>query len=203
MSEDSPIRPSDYTLVDRFRLGDEDAALRLYYRYAERLLNLATKQQADDLSARFDPEDIVQSVFRTFFRRVADGQYEAPEGDELWKLFLVIALNKLRSRGAYHRSQKRNVRNTQSIQEHLLTSDQNQHQVATSILCLSVQEIIEKQPESHREVIRMRIDGHDILAITQRLQRSKRTVERVLQNFRKELLDAALLDIGSDKHESS
>ncbi|MBL8870268.1 MAG: sigma-70 family RNA polymerase sigma factor [Planctomycetaceae bacterium] len=203
MSEDLPARSSDNALVDRFRKGDEDAALKLYYRYSERLLSLAARQTPLDLSARFDPEDIVQSVFRTFFRRVADGQYEAPEGDELWKLLLVIALNKVRNRGAYHRSQKRNVRNTQSIEHVPVAAKDTQHEVATSILCLSLQELIDKQPESHRDIIRLRIDGHDIQTITNKLSKSKRTIERVLQNFRKELLDAALVDIGSDPHEAS
>ncbi len=52
---------------------------------------------APDLAGRVDADDIVQSVFRTFFRRVAKGDYEVPDGEELWKLFLVIALNKVRT----------------------------------------------------------------------------------------------------------
>ena len=64
------------------------------------------------MAQRVDPEDIVQSVFRTFFRRATLGQYTVPEGEELWKLLLVIALNKVRATGSYHRAAKRDLRRT-------------------------------------------------------------------------------------------
>jgi RNA polymerase sigma-70 factor (ECF subfamily) len=93
---------SDHSLLRRLRRGQGDAFTLLYLRYAERLRALAAAQSSPRLAARVDPEDIVQSVFRTFFRRAAQGQYDVPEGEEIWKLLLVIALNKIRALGAYH-----------------------------------------------------------------------------------------------------
>ena len=98
--------PSDRSLLRRFRGGQPDAATELYLRYAERLRALADKQCAPDLAPRLDPDDIVQSVFRTFFRRAAGGQYDVPEGEDLWKLFMVIALHKVRSAAAFLRAAK-------------------------------------------------------------------------------------------------
>ena len=199
MTEESPTPASDVSLLNRFRSGDEDAALQLYYRYAERLLKLASRETPQELATRFDPEDIVQSVFRTFFRRAASGQYEAPEGDELWKLLLVMALNKVRGRGAFHRARKRDIRKTKTISDDESTSaTQTGHEVARNILCMSVEEIIEKQPESHRSIIRLRIDGLEVQMIAEQEKRSKRTVERILQSFRKELVESALLSIGEE-----
>lgn len=201
-----PIPSSDHVLLERFRAGDEDAALQLYFRYAERLLRLASKETGDDLGARFDPEDIVQSVFRTFFRRAASGQYEAPEGDELWKLLLVMALNKLRSRSSYHRARKRDVRKTQSMDTGNSSLDPSCHEEAKNVLRLSVEEMIENQPESHRDVIRLRIEGLEVQEIADRVRKSKRTVERVLQSFRNELMQSTLLncqeEIAPDVEES-
>jgi len=57
----------DLLLVRRLGQGDQDAATALYLRYAERLLQLAKKQTPDQLQSQIDPEEIVQSVFRTFF----------------------------------------------------------------------------------------------------------------------------------------
>lgn len=195
-SDDSfpPSPPSsDQLLLARFRAGDEDAALQLYFRYANRLLRLTSKETSGDLGSRFDPEDIVQSVFRTFFRRVATGQYEAPEGDELWKLLLVMALNKLRTRSSYHRARKRDVRKTQSIEANDSRLDPASQEEAKNVLRLSVEEIIVQRPESHRDIIRLRIDGHNIQEIADSLRKSKRTVERVLQSFRNELMNSTLL----------
>src|SRR5438552_7748541 len=102
MADEEPARPgpdpppaTDASLLRRFRSGEDDAATELYRRYAARLLDLAAAKASPDLKRRVDPEDIVQSVFRTFFRRAALGEYEVPDGDELWKLFLVIGLNKI------------------------------------------------------------------------------------------------------------
>ena len=64
---------------------------------------------SSSLSSRVDPEDIVQSVFRTFFRRASEGQYQVPSGEELWKLLLAISLNKVRSVGQFHRAAKRDI----------------------------------------------------------------------------------------------
>lgn len=192
MSSDPENAQSDLSLLERFRAGDQDAALHLYYRYADRLLRLASKETSQDLAIRFDPEDIVQSVFRTFFRRASNGQYEAPEGDELWKLLLVIALNKVRSKGAFHRSGKRDIRKTQSLHSIQHDIDCESEEVARSILKLSLEEIIERQPESHRDVLRARMSGLDVQSIADRTKKSKRTVERVLQSFRNELLKDAV-----------
>ena len=198
MTDEMAPAGSDGILLARFRSGDEDAALKLYYRYADRLIRLALKNTPAELAPRFDPEDIVQSVFRTFFRRASKGQYEAPEGDELWKLLLVMALNKVRSKGAFHRSGKRDIRKTESLPESQEGIDlQNTHE-AKSILCMSVEEMIQKQPVSHQAIIKLRIDGFEVQAIAEKEKRSKRTVERILQSFRSQLMDSALLSIGED-----
>ena len=42
-------------------------------------------------------------------------------------------------------------------------------------------------PESNREIIRMRIEGYEIGEIAEGTGRSRRTVERVLQDFRARL----------------
>ncbi len=196
MTEEPKTQASDLILLNRFRSGDDDAALQLYYRYADRLFRLASQNTPAELAPRFDPEDIVQSVFRTFFRRAALGQYEAPEGDELWKLLLVMALNKVRSQGAFHRASKRDIRKTQSLPEGANQFDDHNNEIAKNILCMSVEEMIQKQPESHRGIIRLRIDGLEVQTIAERENRSKRTVERVLQSFRTQLMDSALLDTG-------
>jgi hypothetical protein len=60
-------------------------------------------------SRREGVEDIVQSVFRSFFRRVGQGFYDCPDEDELWKLFLVIGVRKIRNKATYHHAIKRSA----------------------------------------------------------------------------------------------
>src|SRR5579884_2141861 len=103
---------SDASLLRRLRQGSEDAATQLYLRYAHRLRALARAQSSPELARRVEAEELVQSIFGSFFRAAGAGHYDVPVGEELWKLFLVIALNKIRAKGNYHRAAKRDVRQT-------------------------------------------------------------------------------------------
>ncbi len=176
-------RVSDASLLVRFQAGEDDAATAVYTRYAQRLIALANHSTGDDLSARIDAEDIVQSVFRTFFRRVSDGHYSIPEGEELWKLLLVIALNKVRMIAEYHRAAKRNVAHTRSMGDHDLGKPTD----ACEVLRMTIDDVLESLPESHQEAIHARIDGYEIGEIAGRVSLSRRSVERILQSFRKRL----------------
>jgi RNA polymerase sigma-70 factor, ECF subfamily len=181
---------SDASLLHRFQGGaDGDAATQLYLRYANRLRNLAAAQTSDALAQRVDPEDIVQSVFRTFFRRAAAGEYEVPDGDELWKLFLVIGLNKVRAVAAHHKAAKRDVRKTTSGEALEATSAQLTAQNEDDLreLQLTIDELLAPLPSVHREIITMRVAGHEVAEIAAKVGRSKRSVERILQEFRASL----------------
>lgn len=181
LGQDRPT--SDASLLVRIQAGEDDAATAIYSRYASRLLKLADQNSGDDLAVRIDAEDIVQSVFRTFFRRVSDGHYLIPEGDELWKLLLVIALNKVRMIAEFHRAGKRDISHTKPIGDR----DYANKSDATQILRMTIDDVLTTLPEAHRLVVRARIDGHEIAEISELVSVSRRSVERILQSFRKRL----------------
>lgn len=180
---------TDKSLLTRYRRGDDDAATELYLRYADRLRALATHQTSSLLQQRVDADDMVQSVFRTFFRRAAIGQYDIPEGDELWKLLLVIGLNKIRYAGVFHRADKRDITKTTSAEDaqFTLTTQRGGDEVALNVLRLTIDEMLEPLPAIVREIVQLRIAGHEINDISQTTGRSKRSVERILQEFRQKL----------------
>jgi len=191
---DSEPTSTDHSLVRRFKVGEEDAATELYLRYAARLQALARAQTSPALASRFDPEDVVQSVFRTFFRRASEGLYEVPPGEELWKLLLVLALNKIRELGTHHRAQKRDVTRTLGTEALQRTSAaQSDHEVSLQVLQMVIDELLAQFGESQQEIIRLRIEGYKVDDIADKTQRSKRTVERVLQEFRNQL--STLIDV--------
>ena len=186
-----PNACSDHSLLRRFQDGEADAATAIYLRYAHRLQRLAEAQTGRELTVRIDPEDVVQSVFRTFFRRAADGHYQIPDGEELWKLLLVMALNKIRGLGEYHRAAKRNVGQTTGLAatEPPFGADDSPDEQAYRILRMTVEDLLADLPAVQREMVSLRIDGHDINSIAEQVNRSKRSVERVLQKFRQRLSD--------------
>lgn len=177
---------SDASLLRRFRGGDQEAAARLYHRYAVRLQGLATRQCSPGLAQRVGAEEIVQSVFRTFFRRAAQGEYYLAAGDELWKLMLVIALHKIRAAGAFHTAAKRDVRQTLGG-DALAGAVQEDDGEDFAALKLMIEELLGRLPESSRRIIELRIQGYEVAEIAEQTGRAKRSVERVLQEFRKTL----------------
>lgn len=191
---ESPARPpgtesSDRSLLRHLQTGSQDAATEIYLRYAQRLHALTRAKCPRGLARHVDTEDIVQSVFRCFFRRASQGHYEVPDGDALWKLFLVIALNKIRAQGAFHTAAKRDTRQTMGgeLLNEVVPSERAEDDPAYTILRLTVDEAMDKLPATHRAIIQARIEGREVAEIAEQIGRSKRTVERVLQDVRKKL----------------
>jgi RNA polymerase sigma-70 factor (ECF subfamily) len=188
--ETSPSgRHSDQILLQRFQEGHSDASTLLYLRYAKRLHALAESQSSGDLARRLDPEDIVQSVFRTFFRRAAAGRYAVPDGEEIWKLLLVIALNKLRSAGSHYRAAKRDVRRTAGGESYEVALENQAvgDETALAILRMVIDQLLADLPAAQQRMVQLRIEGHEVSEVAQKTNRSKRSVERVLQEFRTRL----------------
>ena len=173
--DESLSESTDGSLLRRYKTGDQAAATRLYLKYAHRLHGLAVAQTGQDLKTRIDPEDIVQSVFRTFFRRAKDGHYQVPDGQELWKLFLVIGLHK--------------IRDAEGLKFAATAPDE----LAENTLQMVIDELLQNLNSSQKEIIMLRLDGMIVDDIAESTKRSRRTVERTLQKFR-ELLQHQLED---------
>lgn len=186
----SPAPPTDESLLRRFQRGENDAATALYLRYAKRLRSLVHAKSGADLASRMDADDVVHSVFRTFFRRAAAGYYSVPPGDELWKLFLVIALNKTRDAGARHRAAKRDVSQTKPLGDCDSGGLGRPDDQSYSVLRMTIDEILSRLPGSQRQIVELRIEGRDVAEISRKSGRAKRSVERILQEFRDRLRES-------------
>lgn len=79
-------------LVARWQQGDQTAAAELFQRYASRLIALARSQLSVKLAQRVDPEDVVQSVYRSFFVDARNGRYDFQHGGDLWRLLVTMTL---------------------------------------------------------------------------------------------------------------
>jgi RNA polymerase sigma-70 factor (ECF subfamily) len=174
-------------LLRRYQSGEEAAATALYLRYAVRLRALAREYCAPHFAGRFDADDVVQSVFRAFFHGARRRAYVVPPSGELWGLLMVLALNKIRNMVGHHRAGKRAVHQTTSLvnmdSHPALAADDS----AAAFLRLVMDEHLGGLPESNRDIIRFRIEGYSVAEIARKTGRSRRTVERVLQEFRARL----------------
>jgi RNA polymerase sigma-70 factor (ECF subfamily) len=98
-------------LIQRVRAGDAEAAAEVVRRY-EPEIRRAVRVRLTDPGLRrvLDSMDICQSVLGNFFVRAAHGQFDLHEPEQLLKLLVVMARNKLRDQVAYHQAARRDQR---------------------------------------------------------------------------------------------
>ena len=104
----------DSTFADflrRIRAGDEQAAAELVRRYESAVRVEVRMRLADSRLRRvFDSVDLCQSVLASFFVRVAAGQYDLERPEQLVRLLVTIARNKVASQARRQQAQRRDQR---------------------------------------------------------------------------------------------
>jgi len=114
-------------LIGRVRAGDPIAASELVKRYEPAIRRAVRFRLANSqLSRLFDSMDICQSVMASFFVRVAAGQYDIEQPEQLVKLLGAVARNKLVCQSRAQQRQRRDYRrNEGGIADEEQMVDQN------------------------------------------------------------------------------
>jgi RNA polymerase sigma factor (sigma-70 family) len=99
--------------VRRIRAGDDQAAAELVNRF-ESLIRREVRLRisGSQFDRAFDSRDVSQSVLANFFARAAIGQFELEHPDQLARLLVTMARNKLVSRV---RSERRQIRDSRRV----------------------------------------------------------------------------------------
>src|SRR4051812_36186960 len=103
-----PDPHDDRDLIKQFRDGSDSAARELFDKYCERLMRLAKRRIGQRMTSRVDPEDVIQSAFRTFFVRVRNDEFKFEGENDLFKLLVRLTVHKTLRQVAFHRAAKRN-----------------------------------------------------------------------------------------------
>jgi RNA polymerase sigma factor (sigma-70 family) len=103
-------------LLRRVRAGDEQAAAELVHRY-ESAVRVAVRMRLGDARLRrvLDSMDVCQSVLASFFVRAAAGQYDLERPDQLVRLLVTIARNKVAYQARRHRAGNRDLRRDEGL----------------------------------------------------------------------------------------
>jgi RNA polymerase sigma factor (sigma-70 family) len=184
-------------LVARLQVGDPQAAEELFARYAQRLTYLAEQQLSRKLAARFDGADVVQSVFRTFFRRSAAGQFRIDGSAELWRLLVKITLQKARAYGRQHTARVRDVEAEAPGGGDALLLNAIAHEPGpeeAAALVDQIQELLLGLPPLYCDLLQLRLEGHSITDTAARLGVSRRTVHRGLNLLKQRLSRSAAFE---------
>src|SRR5687768_8087141 len=72
-ARDTEFHAAFIAFAERLRSGEDEAARELLDRYSAQLVALARRRLGARLALKVDADDVLQSVFRTFFRRLGVG----------------------------------------------------------------------------------------------------------------------------------
>jgi RNA polymerase sigma-70 factor (ECF subfamily) len=179
--------PEDKVLVELWRAGDENAARQLFDAYAERLVALARRRISQRLAGRVDPEDIVQSVFRTFFHRAKEGQFRIEEQDDLCKLLMRITVHKTLRKVSFHMAAKRDLRQEMGHgqQEQLQKLLDREPTALEAVTFLDLLEhFLGRLRPQERQIVEMRLQGCSNDEISEKLGTYDRKIRRVIEHVR-------------------
>lgn len=181
----------DRTLANEAVDGDRQAFDVIFGRYSEKLIRLAKSRISDRLAARIEAEDVVQSVFRTFFGRMQEGRFHFNEENDLWKLLVSITLNKLRNQVDWHTAAKRDVAAEQpmsgatSSQLNAFDLDGESPSPEAVVAFVDLLEhFMAELRDGDRKILELRLQGLTQDEIAHEVGCTERTVRRVLERIK-------------------
>lgn len=177
---------SNDSFLRRVSAGTESAAEKVDREFRPQLEALAARGMDRRLARRESPEDIVQSVLRTVFRRAAKGEYQFQQRGDLWRLLETVTRHKILKHAEYHRAKKRTPAAEEEREADALfarTPTADEEAVAKDL----VEKILEDLDQTYSEILSLLEDGHSEHAIAERLGCTRRAVTTKIERLRKRL----------------
>jgi RNA polymerase sigma factor (sigma-70 family) len=184
---DRAANPDTVELFARYRQGDQQAATALFERYLLRLTALARARLAAKLSARVDPEDVIQSAYRSFFIGAREGRFSIEQSGDLWRLLVTITLRKLYRQAARYTADVRDIGRERRISpdaewtEQVIARDPTPDEVVA--VADELESLLSSLPAASRRIVELRMQGESLEEIARVVNRSERTVRRALKEI--------------------
>jgi RNA polymerase sigma factor (sigma-70 family) len=180
--------PSFQRLLSRFRQQDRERADEMIVqRFAARLAALAARKMSPRLQQRVGPEDVVQSVFATFFRQVDAGRLELRDWETLWGCLAQIAVWRICRHAERHAAGRRSLEREGPLPEGVRVLDREPSPEEVQIAGELHARLLGALPEKHRPILAGLLDGATQEEVASELGTSLSTVGRVLRRAREQL----------------
>jgi RNA polymerase sigma-70 factor (ECF subfamily) len=140
-----------------------------------------------------DPEDVVQSVYKSFFLRYGAGKLAVVNWNSLWGLLTLITVRKCAERVAYHRAECRNAAREVSPPRGaeaaplLEPFGREPSPLEAAVLSETVRQLLAGLDEEERPILELSLQGYTTREISERLGRAERTVRLLREGVRHRL----------------
>jgi RNA polymerase sigma-70 factor (ECF subfamily) len=179
--------------VARLQAREDTAARELFQRFTHQLVALARRQCSGALRHKVDPEDVVQSAYKSFFRRYGEGTLDVGNWNSLWGLLTLITVRKCAERAAYHQAECRDT--AREVTPPPDAAESSWHEafsreptpVEAAILEETVEQLLAGLDADGRPVVELSLQGYSTQEISQQLDCPERTVRRLRERVRHRL----------------
>jgi RNA polymerase sigma-70 factor (ECF subfamily) len=173
--------------------SDSDPKL-VFERFSRRLIGLARCHLELRLQHKVDPEDVVQSAYKSFFLRYGDGDLAAEGWDGLWGLLSLITIRKCADRVRYYQTEGRDMarevggqRSSDSAAAWLGAPGREPTPDEAIVLAETVEELLRCLNGDERTIVELSLQGYSTQEISEQLGRAERSVRRLRERVRKQL----------------
>ncbi|MFO0966023.1 MAG: ECF-type sigma factor [Gemmataceae bacterium] len=177
----------------RLHRRDDAAARELFSRFTRQLIAMAHRHMGVGLRHKVDPEDLVQSAYKSFFFRFGAGKLDIVNWNSLWGLLTLITLRKVADRAAYFRAECRDTAREAPLPRadkaarwrEPLGREPTPDEAA--LLSETVEQLLAGLDEEERPILELSLEGHTTREISERLGRAERTVRLLREGVRHRL----------------
>jgi len=179
--------PQWQQLIDGLRRGEEHVLHDFFDRHGRVLHQIAENHLISGVRRRVDADDVVQSTFRTFFRRAEAGQFQFTDSKKLWSLLCAITLTKVREKTRFHLRQKRSLKRESRPDADQTNSfdvaGSEMSPAATAEFSDQFRLLLESLSGEERQIVELRLQDYTNEEIAAEMGISERTVRRILKRL--------------------
>ena len=182
--------------INLIKQGDSTASHRIWKLYFDRLVRAVRQRLYGQSRAISDEEDIVLSVFDSFYAAAEQGRFpDLSDRDDLWRLLLRMSARKVVDKRRHDQRQRRGG----NVSIRSIDGGEDESKIVEAIgsepspdMVLMMQESVEKL-FSHlgvgqlQELAGAKLEGYSNADIARRFGCSERTIERRLHLIREKL----------------
>ena len=172
--------------------GGDVLGAEVLTRYSNRLAGLVRSKLGWKLRRKLDPEDVVQSVFKSFVRLQQERELAFENWESLWGLLALITVRKCGHKIEHFMAACRRVSAEHSIAPGAGPADDDTQRcieaisrepdpVHTAMLAETLAGLLDGMDDRDRKIVTLALEGATSSEISEEVERSERTVQRVLK----------------------
>ena len=185
--------PSD-AVAQPVSLAFEPDPRAAFEQFSRRLIGLARTHLQCRLEHKVDPEDVVQSAYKSLLVRYGDEALAAEGWEGLWGLLTLITIRKCADRARYHQAECRDLqreadasRNPDSNPAWLEAAGREPTPDEAAILAETVADLLQQLDGDERTIVELSLQGYSTEEISAQTGRAERSVRRLRERVRKQL----------------